>query len=125
MTLLEEWVGKAEDNYLAAVALSRRRSRPLPDTVCFHCQQCAEKYLKALPLARGVEPPHTHELEILVQQCAVNDPWVVALRQDARHLSPYAVTTRYPGTSATPDDARAALQAVRRIRRVLRRALGV
>jgi HEPN domain-containing protein len=42
-----EWVAKAEEDYLAALDLARRRKRPLWSGVCFHAQQCAEKYLKA------------------------------------------------------------------------------
>ena len=34
-------------------------------TVCFHCQQCAEKYLKALLISRGVDFPRTHDLVLL------------------------------------------------------------
>ena len=47
MSLLAEWVDKAEADYQSAVALGRRRKAPLPDIVCYHCQQCVEKYLKA------------------------------------------------------------------------------
>jgi hypothetical protein len=39
--LTAEWVAKAEADYDGAVALNRRRKNPLPDLVCFHCQQCA------------------------------------------------------------------------------------
>lgn len=42
-----DWIAKAEADYLAAVDLARRRKLPLHDMVCFHCQQSAEKYLKA------------------------------------------------------------------------------
>ena len=42
-----EWVNKAEADYRAAGRL-HRGSDPLHDIVCFHCQQCAEKYLKGL-----------------------------------------------------------------------------
>jgi HEPN domain-containing protein len=38
------------------------------DTVCFHAQQCAEKYLKALLLQAGSEPPKTHDLRLLLQR---------------------------------------------------------
>ncbi len=41
-----EWVGKAEDDYQIA-AQTARLSRPFHDQVCFHCQQAADKYLKA------------------------------------------------------------------------------
>jgi HEPN domain-containing protein len=47
LSLLAEWVNKAEADYQSAVALHRRRKAPLPDIVCYHCQQCVEKYLKA------------------------------------------------------------------------------
>lgn len=42
------WVNKAE-NDLAAAALTLKAGRKAPaDTVCFHAQQCVEKYVKAL-----------------------------------------------------------------------------
>ena len=42
-----EWIKKAESDYQLALALSRRRKVTFHDQGCFHCQQCAEKYLKA------------------------------------------------------------------------------
>ncbi len=42
-----EWVLKAEEDYLAATALSRRRKKPLWNIVAFHAQQAVGKYLKA------------------------------------------------------------------------------
>jgi HEPN domain-containing protein len=45
--LTTEWVEKAETDFLAAKALARE-VLPLHEPVCFHCQQAAEKYLKAL-----------------------------------------------------------------------------
>jgi HEPN domain-containing protein len=44
---LQEWIQKAEEDYTVATTLARKRKQPTPSTVCFHCQQCAEKYLKA------------------------------------------------------------------------------
>jgi hypothetical protein len=41
-TYQREWVQKAEEDYQAALALSRLRKRPTPNTVSFHCQQCGE-----------------------------------------------------------------------------------
>ena len=56
MTLLDEWVEKAEGDYRAAVILNRIRKEPVPDGVCYHCQQSAEKYLKAFLIFCGVAP---------------------------------------------------------------------
>ena len=45
--LTARWVRKADADEEGARRLARARP-PLPDLVCFHCQQAAEKYLKAL-----------------------------------------------------------------------------
>ena len=55
-----EWVGKAEDDALAAARLAHGR-KPFHDQVCFHCQQLAEKYLKALLEELGHPVPKTHD----------------------------------------------------------------
>ena len=52
-----DWVDKAEGDFLAAAALARRRKIPLHVQVCFHSQQCAEKYLKARLEEAGVHFP--------------------------------------------------------------------
>lgn len=45
--LTKEWILKAEQDFNAANLLMYAGEAPIPDYVCFHCQQCAEKYLKA------------------------------------------------------------------------------
>jgi hypothetical protein len=54
-----DWCAKAEGDFLAAKALARRRKVPLHDQVCFHCQQSAEKYLKARLEEAGIHYPKT------------------------------------------------------------------
>ena len=44
----QEWIEKAEGDYRTALRERRVRRRPNHDAVCFHAQQCIEKYLKAL-----------------------------------------------------------------------------
>ena len=73
LSLLAEWVNKAEADYQSAVALHRRRKAPLPDIVCYLCQQCVEKYLKAYLIAQGSMPPRIHDLEELLNLCALYD----------------------------------------------------
>jgi len=43
-----EWVAKAEGDFATASREIRVRKSPNYDAVCFHAQQCAEKYIKAL-----------------------------------------------------------------------------
>ncbi|SRR6266545_6275408 len=59
-----KWVRKAEEDMEGARELGARKP-PLRDLVCFHCQQAAEKYLKALLQELGAVVPKTHELEEL------------------------------------------------------------
>jgi HEPN domain-containing protein len=60
------WTEKAEHDFLAAEHAMELAQEGLTDTVCFHCQQCAEKYLKALLLYRAVVFPRTHDLRLLL-----------------------------------------------------------
>ena len=48
--LTREWVSKAEGDYATARREVRARRQPNFDAACFHAQQCAEKYIKALSL---------------------------------------------------------------------------
>lgn len=55
-----EWVEKAEGDWNAARQLDRVRKDPNYDSVCFHCQQCAEKYLKARLVEAALSFARTH-----------------------------------------------------------------
>ncbi len=46
--LIKEWVLKAEEDYLTVEELYKMHARRFAAIICFHAQQCAEKYLKAL-----------------------------------------------------------------------------
>ena len=125
MSLLDEWIEKAEADYKSAVALQRRRKEPLPDIVCYHCQQCVEKYLKAYLIAQGSTPPRIHDLVDLLNLCAFYDATLTARLPLVYVLNPYGVLMRYPGMTATVAEAQAAVHAMRRLRTILRRTLGL
>ena len=55
--LTREWVEKGEGDRSTARRELRVRKSPNFDAVCFHAQQCAEKYLKALLQERGAAIP--------------------------------------------------------------------
>ena len=60
----EEWIEHAEDDYENAKIVIRRR-KPSVYGSCFHAQQCAEKYMKALLVFKGRSFPMTHDLLII------------------------------------------------------------
>ena len=125
MSLFEEWVEKAEGDYKTAVILNRPRKEPQPDSICYHCQQSAEKYLKAFLLFNQVNPPRTHNLLDLLTECITYDVALAVLSPLFQNLNPYSVQFRYPGDSATVLQAKTALTDLRRIRKVMRKRLGL
>lgn len=92
------------------------RKPKLRDLVCFHCQQAAEKHLKALLQEFDVRIPRIHELNQLLKLLLPYDPSLKGLKRFVRSLSRYAVEYRYPGESATSREMRAALRNAERVR---------
>lgn len=122
----EEWVHKAERDYdLADLALTGR-DHPITEGVCFHSQQCVEKYLKAYLQEMGIRFPWAHPLEPLIRLCLTADPEFEALRLHLERLDFYAVRIRYPGTPTVSDElAPQALAAATRVRAFVRGKLGL
>jgi HEPN domain-containing protein len=119
-----QWVRKAEEDMEIARCLAAL-AKPKRDGACFHCQQAADKYLKALLQESGLAVPKTHELEDLLDLLLPHDATLVPLRRSLRSLTPYAVNFRYPGVRATTRRMQAALRQAERVRTELRRRLGL
>ena len=122
--LTREWVRKAEADFQLAAKLARDRV-PFHDQLCFHSQQSAEKYLKALLQEQGVGIPRTHILRDLVDLLLPYHAGLGSLRRGVKFLTRFAVETRYPGVSANKRQAEAALRWAERVRETSRRLLGV
>ena len=75
LEVARRWAVKAENDLLNADN-NLDAARVPWDTVCFHCQQAAERLLKAALAARGVPPPRTHVLTLLLDQTAALIPSV-------------------------------------------------
>ena len=118
----EEWVKKAEDDYLAASSLDPKST---PTAICFHCQQCVEKYLKAALAKHGAPTRKTHNLIVLNDLVAEQDPRFQEFPDQLGVLNPYSVIGRYPGFEATADDARRALEVASSLRGQIRILLGL
>jgi len=93
---IKKWISFAQMDLDSAVALSERFRPPL-EIVCYHCQQTAEKILKAYIIASTNAPPQkTHELKdllkVCVQYCADFDKF----RAICGSLTSYIFLTRYP-----------------------------
>ena len=119
-----EWMRKAESDYRLAETIAHG-SEPFPDQLCFHCQQSAEKYLKALLEEAAAPIPKTHDLEHLLRLLVPVHPTLRALRRGLLFLTDFAIDTRYPGNWTTNRQATAAMRWAQRIREACRTQLGV
>ncbi len=87
---------------LRAAELLLKGEAALPDVAVFHCQQAAEKALKAYLFWHDVPFRKTHDIEQLGQSCSVRDPSLSSLMGRAIDLTPYAWRFRYPGEMEVP-----------------------
>ncbi len=121
----EEWVFKAEEDFDSADLLMHGREAPIAATACFHCQQCAEKYLKAFLVEHEVDFLRRHELIPLLDLCASVDKDFMVLLKDLRRLDSFAVSSRYPGVRIKSQTAEEALKAAERVRDFIRKKLKI
>ncbi|MGB0383842.1 MAG: HEPN domain-containing protein [Ardenticatenaceae bacterium] len=118
------WVARAEEDY-TVVRLSLRHKKPLLYSACFHAQQCAEKYLKAILVSRHHAFPKTHDLRLLENLCTSAGILVPVDNALLDTLSSYAVRVRYPGDDPTLDEAKEAQKIAKAVRRFVRKLLGL
>jgi HEPN domain-containing protein len=119
-----DWANYAEQDWEAAKLLLKR-TKPLTISVCFHAQQSAEKYLKALLIAKEVDFPKTHDLSSLNMLC--NQAGVLTGFSPAKLaiLADHAVASRYPGNEPTFGDAKESIEIAKTIRKFARSFLGI
>jgi HEPN domain-containing protein len=95
------------------------------DAVCFHCQQCAEKYLKALMDELTLPIPKTHDLALLLRTLLPHHRGLRSVSRGMAFLNGFAVDVRYPGRDANKRQAEAAQRWAGRVRMAARKLLGI
>ena len=118
-----EWVQKAEGDMQTALREFDVRDDTNYDAVCFHAQQCAEKYLKGRLIEEDVPFPKAHALGKLLDLVLPLHPEWADLRQGLNSLTDTAIESRYPGYSTDRPDAEESLAVARRVRDLVRQAL--
>ena len=92
---MSEWLRFARDDLQVAKQLLSLEPRKI-EIICYHCQQSAEKYLKALLAKSDASIPRTHELLVLLDLASPSRPVLRSLAPMLARLQPYAVAARYP-----------------------------
>jgi HEPN domain-containing protein len=124
LTVVREWIVKADHDLTAAVQILKLGKATPTETVCFHAQQCVEKYLKSVLVYRSIPFTKTHDIRDLMALVPRRyRPALEEVMQD--RLTRYASATRYPeaGLDISLTAARQAAALARRVRREVRRKL--
>jgi len=93
---VSEWVRVSREDFNVASLLG---DVPYLAPACYHCQQSAEKILKAYLIAKESKLTKTHELDELVKQCEKYSPDFGNFKNACAELTQYATATRYPPTT--------------------------
>jgi len=123
--LVDEWIQKAEGDFISALREYRARKLPNFDAAGFHAQQCIEKYLKALLQRQALQLQKTHDLLALKELCLPFAPELELYSESLAYLNQFAVVFRYPGESASREHAKRAIKAMKQLRLILRQELGL
>ncbi len=92
--LYKEWLQKAQNDMKAAEILYQEKGPS--DTLCFHCHQAVEKYLKGFLVFNHKEFPKTHDLVFLINLCEEVDKDLKKIKKKAAILNRYYIESRYP-----------------------------
>ena len=99
--LSQVWMNKAE-HYIGMAELAIAQKTDYTDAICFHCQQAAEKYLKALLVIKKIEFKRTHHLTYLLDLISEKIDTSEKLYSYVEKLESFAVEVRYPDDMYEP-----------------------
>jgi len=123
--LVKQWIEKAEEDFRTAeYLLVLKEDCPL-NPVCFHSQQCVEKYIKALLVYCSIQFPKSHDVVELLNLVPKNYRPDLSI-YDLAIINRYAVDTRYPGEweTITRQEAEESVRIAGDVRQKIRQKLG-
>lgn len=121
----QEWIEKAEGDWATMMREHRVNDNPNYDAVCFHAQQCAEKYLKARLFDADISFRKTHDLLNLLEDILTIETSWTNLEESLSELTIFAVAYRYPGFSATKEQSAKSVKHCGLIRNLVRQVFNL
>lgn len=103
--LVRAWLIKSRNDLETAQQISALPTGHL-DVAAYHCQQAAEKAVKALLALHDHPLERTHDVERLITLAAQYEPGCAAWIDVGITLTPFATAYRYPGESASLEPSR-------------------
>jgi HEPN domain-containing protein len=104
--LVLQWI-RIADRDLIVAEQGLKAQMIVTESICFHCQQAVEKYLKAFLVRYQIEFPKTHSIMNLVNLCSEVDNSFQEKLSHIDILTDYAVEIRYPGEWYEPTNEEA------------------
>lgn len=98
---IKQWLVKANED-LPVVEKLTENEIIANASVCFHCQQAVEKFLKAFLISCGIDIKKTHNIEYILSECTDIDLDFSAI--NPKELSDFGVDARYPGDMYIPSE---------------------
>ncbi len=122
--LVRQWLARAEEDFGVACQLIADE-HPYLNAVAFHCQQSAEKFLKAVLVERQLPFPKTHNLGELLDLISGVNPKLSAKLGACTVLNPYAIQYRYPSDApgVSLREAKDALETAKEVRKAVNASL--
>jgi HEPN domain-containing protein len=122
--LIENWISKAERDLLAAEH-ELSFTGAVTESVCFHCQQAMEKFLKAYLIYLSIPFTKTHEIGELITKAEDKDKEISKFKKEADTLTDYAINVRYPEESFEPTlkEAKEAFEIANKIKKYVLRQI--
>jgi HEPN domain-containing protein len=99
-----EWLRYAQNDLVVAKHCIEDLHPKQTEIAGYHCQQCAEKALKAFLIYKDTDPPKIHDLKVLCKMCQDLDASFTGITSQCAHLTPYGVTVRYPDEISPNED---------------------
>jgi HEPN domain-containing protein len=94
--IVSEWLRYAQNDLIVAKHCIEDLYPKQTEIAGYHCQQCAEKALKAFLIYNDIEPPKIHDLKVLCKICQDINALFAEIATPCAHLTIYGVAVRYP-----------------------------
>jgi HEPN domain-containing protein len=120
----KQWLIKGQEDW-DAVEILIAQEHPPKTAVCFHCQQCIEKLLKAILVREQIEFPKTHDIGRLIELVRDSVPDTTEFSKHAKKLSVHGVDVRYPDEAieVSAEDMKQIVDITEKFRQVLLKAI--
>jgi HEPN domain-containing protein len=114
--LIKEWLRYAGNDLIVARHSFEDLYPKQTEISAYHCQQCAEKALKAFLFSNDIEPPRIHNLIKLCELCKNIDGEFSELEYHCKILNPFGAEVRYPNELAADEPiAKAAIERAQKV----------